>query len=363
MSTLSAVWKRVIGDAKPQSPRAASPPAADRFLLLAQLGGVSFQLLTFPEIESMQEYATTHFVDPRWEGIIALELIDSWPARKAGRAPEGGAEAVAILRDADRPEIVQLYSFIDMAAAQSFAGERVGEGVDSSLVLLHWASRVTLDAPIEEPATTATRGLPYRAPGGRAPASSAARRSPRGTATAKAEAVRPAPDSVWRGLYARMLAASLLKEDIFKDLEQDPLASRRAALIVCLGALALGIGFVMGGPASAVLHVFGGVAAWAAFATTVYVTGTSVMGAAPVSRERYFQVVGLASSPAVIFALGVLPIYGPLFVLAASLWIGAATAVALTPAFGWDRGYAFIATATGWVVYFGVALVLPAFLT
>jgi hypothetical protein len=372
MSTLSAVWKRVVGDTKPRGPREASPPAADRFLLLAQLGGSSFELVTFPERESMRAYASSHFVNPQYEGIVALELIDSWPAARGDEMPDGGAEAVAIIRDAVRPDIVQLYSFVDMAAAQSFVGETAGRGLDPGVVLLHWASRVPLDAPVEVEAAVspARTGLPYRTPGVPGSASSRVQRRPLRSSfaggTTKAEAPpagRPAPDSVWRGLSARMLAASLFKEEIFRDLEQDRLASRRAALIVCLGSLALGIGFLGDGLASVLWHVAGGVTGWAAFAAAVYLAGTSILGAPPARHIHYFRVAGLASSPAVIFALGIVPVYGPLFVLAVSVWMTAATAVALTPALELDRGNAVIAAATGWVVYFAVAIVLPAMLS
>jgi hypothetical protein len=69
--------------------------------------------------------------------------------------------------------------------------------------------------------------------------------------------------------------------------------------------------------------------------------------------------LGLASAPAFLLVLAIVPIYGPLFVLAAYMWLLLTTIAAVIPALELDTQSALVAATAGCVVLFAVAQVLP----
>lgn len=344
---------------------AQRPAGSDRLLLLISEGGLSFRLLAFPTMETARAYLRAQSSLIRPGGIIAFWALDSEAVPETYASPSQTPEAVVIVRDPERPGIVELYSFVDMAAANAFLYESVPRGMNLDRVLLYWASLTSIDITLSDPGEASVEPIrPGRTSGlvqtGPAEAPDEAKRETPSARAGILARIHSWPG--WDGLAQRMLAASLLRQEIYADLARDRHATGRAALIVALGALAAGIG-AFGPWHSSLLQIFAALIGWGAYLATIHVVGNWAMGGRGASIVRLFQAVGLASSPALFFVFGAVPIYGPLFGLVVSLWVMIATAKALTPVLELRDEAALLTASIAFLLYFGISQVAPAVLT
>lgn len=377
----------------------SQPTGTDRLFALIPEGGFSFRLFTFPALEPAWSYLHSQALLLRQEKIVGFWALDSESVSERYAATGPPTEAVVLIRAANRPDTVQLYSFVDMAAACSFVRDLAEGGLDLSRVLLYWASLVSLnESPPAQTKVTqagsegwklaADRREPIPSPG--EPTRAASRGPDNGVNPAREEAgpketttatplegarptlemrgerssllaqVRDWPG--WDGLAARMVAASLLNQKVYQDLRRDRHATGRAALVIGLIVLAAGLGAAETGLASMLWHSAAALAGWAIFATAAYLIGTWVLAGRQVAPVQFFEALALASSPGLLFVLGSVPVYGPLFALGASLWIAAATAMALPPLLGLDREPALLTAFVAWLPFFALAQVAPSVL-
>ncbi len=404
--------KQVPPDAELAETEVTQPAAgSDRLLLLTPEGGSSYRFFAFPTIEAAQAYVRGHALELPREGVVALWALDSEMGGTDRHATSGGpVEAVVMIRDPNAPATVALYTFVDMEAALSFLRQSMAGGLDPRLVLLHWAELVSLDlraapatdrAPAEgvpaepEGATSEPSPSPPAAPAdAAAPVQSAGQRrggaktvrqalagpkeTPPATTARRDEPAgetkkRGAPPLAgilaqihawpgWDGLAVRMVAASRLNQEVYEDLKRDREATGRAALIVGLVVLAAGIGAAGSGLASTFWHASAALVGWGAYASTVYVVGIWMFGGRRVQPVELFQAAGLASSPGLLLILGAVPVYGPLFALAVTVWVPVATAIALTPVLELDRQSALLTVTVGWFPLFAISQLVPAVL-
>ena len=396
MATRLRPWRRSSLDDAPQATeiQVAEPSSGrNRFMLLVPEGGFSFRLSAFPAKETAQAYVHTHASELRKGEVVAFWALDSESVPDSIATSVERPEAVVMIRNPSRPGVVQLFSFVDMEAALSFLRESVTEGLDLGLALLYWAVRVALDESSAGSDQTPVGQIPPEAPGRRlkqaiSPSGSLADDAVAGRlagevhsgASREEEEQSPAREKRgsspivqilaqihawpgWDGLATRMVAASLLKAEAYADLRRDPQATGRAALIIGLCALTAGIGALGSGPAAAFWHSSAFLLAWAAYIGSVYLVSAWVLGGRRDSLLRFFQAAGLATSPAVLFIFGAVPSFGPLFPLAASVWVAVATAIAATSVLELDRESAFLATVTGWCSFFAISQVAPALIS
>jgi hypothetical protein len=365
-------------------------PGRNRLLLLIPEGSLSFRLSSFPDIAEAQTYIQDGGVLMQGGHCGAFWTHDSTPADSDGSAI--AAEAVVILRDALRTDVVQLYSFVDMQAALAYLGASAAQGLDLASVLLYWVTPASLNVSVS---TAPEAGL---APKGPAPATSAgsahrlqyAAGSPdRGGADSNGStdpkgsddrehvvdekrAREPSllsriPRQVWAwpgwdGIGSRIVGAALLNQETYEGVRRDPQATERAAVIVIAGAISAGIGAVGGGVAAGFGHVIAALVGWIACAVTVQIVGRQVFGGRNVAPGVVPQTVGLASAPALLLVLGAVPVYGPLFVLAIFIWLLVTMTVAVEPALELDRESAILTAAVAWLLFFAIAQVAPTFL-
>jgi hypothetical protein len=339
---------------------------------------------TFPTLEAAEAYVGGHFLQLPKTGIVAFWALDSERAAPDQASTlDGPAEAVVMIRNPNVPSSVQLYTYMNMEAAYSSVRDSIAAGLDPGFVLLHWAQLVTLDVtPARTDQATAERTpskpasarpqsalqsdrvceAEEKADGG--PATTEGEQGHLGSGTGTGSSLARSVARVydwpgWDGLVARMVAASLLKRDVYDGIRRDPAAKGRAVLIVGLGALAAGIGGAGSGLASALWHVLAGAAGWAAFAAIIYVVAIHVFGGRRARPVEFFKAAGLGSSAAVLLAFGAVPVLGPLFVLAISVWVAIATATALAIVFGLEKEPALLTAAVGWVAFFAISQVAP----
>jgi hypothetical protein len=366
-------------------------PGRNRLLLLIPEGSLSFRFCSFPDVAAAQDYINDAGVLMQSGNWVAFWTHDSKPADSDGTSQP--AEAVVILRDAVRPDVVQLYSFVDMPAALKYLGASAAHGLDLGSVLLYWVTPVALSVSVstaprmavnsEGPAAATSGGSApqLHPPAGSPDRAGADRKRPTDSkgSDGKTEQVvteksargpslfSRIPGQVrawpgWDGLAPRIVGAALLNQETYEGISRDPQATGRAALIVGAGALSAGLGAVGGGVAPGFEHVIAALVGWTACAATVQIVGVRVFGGRSVSPGAVPQAVGLASAPALLLVLGAVPVYGPLFVLGTFVWLLVAMTVAVEPALKLGRESAILTAAVAWLLFFAIAQVAPTIL-
>lgn len=373
----------------------------DRLLVLRTTeGGLAFRMYGFPDIESANEYTQRHLWLEAQRGMLAF-----WALHHPPYPATDDAEAVVIVRDPYHQGVVQIYSFVDMDAALGFVREEFRNGMDLSLALIFWAQPVTLEAPpeldsgqVHEQAYTPAAAVrtpsptpqPVRsqapapapqtmkpsyaangasAPAQAAPAPSAPAAPARKTKKTAAKQSRFAETKErilswpgWDGLVPHMAEAAMLKGDAYERARDDKHGTGRARLIVAVAIAAAGFNGLSSGFGSAITHAIFAAFGWALFGLVVYWVGTVVSGGHfgwPVFK-RLVRTLGIAASPAIFFALGIIPLYGAIPVLAVYVWILVTTVHAIVPALETDQNSAVVTSAFGVLMLFAVAEVMPA---
>lgn len=117
---------------------------APLILLVPDVAGVaSFRLYVFPEVESATSFVQSHLRYGPNHGIIAFWALHREPEPDVQVEP---AEALLLIRDAQRADVVYPVSFVDMESAQSMTRSKVEEGVDPGLLMIYWALPVAIEA-------------------------------------------------------------------------------------------------------------------------------------------------------------------------------------------------------------------------
>ena len=162
-------------------------------------------------------------------------------------------------------------------------------------------------------------------------------------------------------LTDRMMGAARLDAATYNEVEKDTTATSQAMLVVALSAIAAGIGAGGGG----VVGILGGtvvaLVAWAAWAFVTYFIGTKLL-AEPQTEADFGQLlrtIGFAASPGILRVLGLIPGIGGLIAFAASLWMLAATVIAVREALDYQStGRAVAVCLIGFLVYMAIAITL-----
>ena len=411
MPTLIRPWKRPQREEPAdqdalleftQQKRAAPPEPRDLFLLMPADGGLAFRLFAFAGEDAAAAYVArlASPIDPR-PRHVAFRALHSPHTMGDGSEPP---EAVVLVRDAGRPGIVNLYSFVDMESAHAYVQEQGTQGLDLRLVLVYWAAPVVLSlqgkqdtALVEEPATTppsisiplpprpgivaAGRGQPACPTDPIADTRVRIPVAPSGAVFAPEEPAKsaetPQPSKRpglmaqvfawggWNGLAPLVVRASLLDERTYEEFDRDPHALGRGRLILALATIAAVIGAAGSGLTSMIVHVPAFALGWAAFAGTIYSIGTQAFPGRRTkdTLPRLIRSLGLATAPALLLVLGAVPVYGPLLVLAAYMWLLTTTAKAIAVPLELNRDSCIIVAAVGCLVLFTVSQVVPLVLT
>lgn len=378
----------------------------DRLLVLRPTeGGLAFHLYGFPDVESANDYVQNRLRLEAQQGVIAFWALHGRPS--TGEP----VDAVVIVRDPYHAGVVQIYSFVDMDAAQEFVRDEFRNGMDLNLILVYWAQSVDIDRPPELAPSVSTENAYFRmsgvASGVEAPpqpprpaavpgpsAPSPRRKEHQTSAASNQAAAAPAkpvqaptkePDPEagtdgatqpswlsrttqgiiawpgWDGLVPRMVLASLLNDDMYERTCDERHATGRARFIVALAVFAAGFGALNSGIMNAFSHLVFAALGWAAFGMVVYGFGTLVAGGRVGRRpfRRLVRTLGIAASPALLLVFGIIPVYGAIPVLAVYVWLFLTTTHAITPALELDSNSSVITAAFGILTLFAVAEVLP----
>lgn len=341
-------------------------------LLVPTESGLSFGVLPFQDVEAARRYAQSNLPLCAHRHLVAFWTLQTPP----GPNSQDHGEAIVMIRHPRRPDVAQLFSFVDMDAAQLFLRQEVEGGLDLGQVMVYWAAPVEIDVPAPPPRPTVSpreRLLPA-AP--RRPAATAAKQpeaapEPAREGSEDSDARKEsAPAGLlsrisawlgWEGLAPQIGDALMLRKRAFDRVHDDPHAGGRARLIVLTAIAAAALGASRGGFDTVLVYLAATVIGWAAYAGTVYLTATLIY---PTRRPRdafklTLQTLALATAPCFLLLLRAVPIYGAVFPLAAGVWLIMTTAPAVMSSLDVDRQRAQVAAIAGGLAFFAISQVVP----
>lgn len=183
-----------------EPPEPEATPAGPPLVLLVPTGSVlSFRLHTFSDAASAAEFLQALYLDSVRLPGLKDGIIAFWALQR--RPLEGcPTEAVALIRDPLRPEVVHLWSFLEMSSAQAFLARQAQEGASLDQMLAYWAVPVDMETDdsgslclILDPPPTAVPAPPAETPAPIEEASPAAGKAARGPDSSPALGVASGP--------------------------------------------------------------------------------------------------------------------------------------------------------------------------
>ena len=167
-------------------------------------------------------------------------------------------------------------------------------------------------------------------------------------------------------LWDRMLRAAKLDAQLYEEVEADTTATRSAAIVVVLSAVAAGIGNPFArGLGDMLIGVVLALIAWYVWAFLTYYIGTRFLPEPDTKADHgeLLRTLGFAAAPGILRIGGVIPGLGALFVLAGSIWMLVAAVIAVRQALDYESSLRAIAVcALGWIAYLVMAALPLAFL-
>jgi hypothetical protein len=162
----------------------------------------------------------------------------------------------------------------------------------------------------------------------------------------------------------RMIRAARLDPALYEEVEADASATSQAAIVVVISSLAAGIGSMFGvGLGGLVLATTSALLGWVVWAVLIYVVGSKLLPEPTTKTDlgEILRVLGFASTPGIIRALGVVHALSGVVMLIAAVWMIAAMVVAVRQALDYSSiGRAVAVCLLGFAVQFAISLVLLA---
>ncbi|HLU25651.1 MAG TPA: YIP1 family protein [Longimicrobiales bacterium] len=160
-----------------------------------------------------------------------------------------------------------------------------------------------------------------------------------------------------RSLIARMQGASLLKVDVYEEVEADATATGQAAVVVGLVAIASAIGGAQAGATGFFVGLIAAYVGWLLWSAVTYVIGDKLLGGTATWGEL-LRTLGFAQSPGVLYVLAVIPLLGWLVRLVVAIWVLIAGIIAIRQALDFSTGRAILTAVLGWIAYLILGAVL-----
>lgn len=151
----------------------------------------------------------------------------------------------------------------------------------------------------------------------------------------------------------RILGALRLNPHTFEEVEADTSATKQAALVVIIVAIATGIGGIGGGPLGFIMGIVSGLIFWAAWAFLTFIIGTTILKT-PETHANWSQLAratGFAQAPGILKLFGFIPVLGGIIVFIASVWQLVAMVIAVRHALDYTSTIRAVAVVIiGWIV-------------
>ena len=152
----------------------------------------------------------------------------------------------------------------------------------------------------------------------------------------------------------RMIRAAKLDVDLYEEVEADKGALPQAMGVVVLASLAAGIGQIFrDGSTGLILGTISALAGWYIWAYTTYFIGTRFFPEPQTEADhgQLLRAMGFASSPGLLRIFGIIPILGVLVVAISSIWMLAATIIAVRQALDYNNTLRAVGVCIiGWIL-------------
>ena len=145
---------------------------------------------------------------------------------------------------------------------------------------------------------------------------------------------------------SRIVRAARLDPALYEEVEADKSATGQAFLVVVLASVAGGIGAIGAkGISGLAIGAFGDAFGWIIWALTILLVGTKILATAETRSDmgELLRTLGFAASPGLLRVAGIVPgLTGPVEIVV-TLWILAATVVAVRQALDYTSTWRAIA--------------------
>ena len=163
-------------------------------------------------------------------------------------------------------------------------------------------------------------------------------------------------------LFDRMIRAAKLDSMLYEEVEHDQDAMGQAMAVVVLASVCAGLGSPFGaGIVTIMSNALAALFGWFVSAGVIYLIGTRLFPE-PGTEADYGQLlrtIGFASAPGVLHLFGFIPLLGWLIGLVASVWMLAATVVAVRQALDYTSTLrAAGVCVVGWIAMMVLTVVL-----
>lgn len=152
----------------------------------------------------------------------------------------------------------------------------------------------------------------------------------------------------------RMEGAAKLDKDVYEEVEADGGATKQAALVVGIVAVAAAIGGARGGGAGVFGFIIAAYLGWLLWSAVTYVVGAKLLGGTATWGEM-LRTIGFAQSPGVFYVLAFIPLVGGLIALGVAIWLLVAAIVAIRQALDTTTGRAILTAVLGFIAYIALA--------
>lgn len=156
-------------------------------------------------------------------------------------------------------------------------------------------------------------------------------------------------------IHQRMLRAGLLDRELYEEVEADRSATKQAAAVVVLSAVAAGIGSIEnGGVAGIGWSAIASLVGWYIWAYVTYFIGTRWLPGPDTVADHgeLLRTIGFSSAPGVLRIFAVIPPLAAPVYLVATLWMLVAMVVAVRQALDYrSTGRAIAVCVIGFPVY------------
>jgi hypothetical protein len=147
----------------------------------------------------------------------------------------------------------------------------------------------------------------------------------------------------------RMKGAALLHVDTYEEVEADHTATRQAAGVVALVAVAQAIGGAGEGGFGILTGAISALLSWLLWAGITYLIGAKLLGGTATWGEL-LRTIGFAQTPGVLYVLGIIPVLGGIIRFGVAIWVLIAGIIAIRQALDVSTGKAILTAALGWLV-------------
>ena len=152
----------------------------------------------------------------------------------------------------------------------------------------------------------------------------------------------------------RMLRAAKLDVNLYEEVEADTGAMRQAMGVVVLSSVAAGIGGIAtGGLGGILMGTIAALIGWFVWAFLTYYIGTKFLPEPQTRADlgELLRTIGFSSSPGLIRILGIIPGFGGVVFLVASIWMLVAMVIAVRQALDYESTLRAVGVCMiGWII-------------